>query len=142
VDRTTRAIIQMECQQVLNKVTNLLDQAQWEALVTHYTDDAVLFRPSDPNNGVVGKQAILESFKARPPKTTAHALVNTEFDIKNDTLVVAYSRVWLSSGPAVESGAANSEGPLMIGSFIDTLEYHDDRWLIKERKGGIELKHA
>jgi ketosteroid isomerase-like protein len=142
MDRTTRAIIQMECQQLLNRVTNLIDACQWEKLVEYYTEDGVLFRPSDPNNGVEGKAAILESFKARPPKTTCHALVNTDIDVQSETLVVASSRVWLVSGPASEGGAVNSEGPLLIGSFVDTLVYQNNRWLIKTRKGGIELKHA
>lgn len=142
MDRMTRSMIQMECQQLLNRVTNLIDNCRWDELVDHYTDDGVLFRPSDPNNGLAGKTAILESFKARPHKVTCHALVNTEMDIIDENNVVAYSRVWLSNGPAVEGGIANSEGPILIGSFIDTLTFHNDRWLIKQRKGSIELKHV
>lgn len=142
MDRMTRAMIQMECQQLLNRATQLMDNNQWHELVELYTEDGVLFRPSDPNNGVHGKQAILESFLSRPPKTTCHALLNSVIDIQKEDLVVVTSRVWLVSGPASEGGAVNSEGPLLVGGFVDTLVYSDGRWLIKQRKGSLELKHA
>jgi hypothetical protein len=52
MDRIDRAIIQSDCQQLLNRVTNLIDNRQWQALVDHYVEDGVLYRPSDPDNGL------------------------------------------------------------------------------------------
>lgn len=140
MDRTDRTIIQWECQQLLNRVTNLIDGRQWEALVDCYLEDGVLFRPSDPDNGIVGREAILQSLKNRPPSVTCHLLANSEFDVLSTVRVVARSRVWLVSGPAETDRPVEAKAPLLIGSFVDTLVYHDDRWLIAERKGGIELK--
>jgi len=54
--------------------------------------------------------------------------------------VVARSRVWLASGPVETTATTTAKPPLLIGSFVDTLVYRDDRWLIAERRGGIELK--
>jgi hypothetical protein len=140
MNRSDRAIIQWECQQLLNRVTNLIDSRQWAALVECYIEDGVLFRPSDPANGIVGRDAILHSLQARPPSVTCHLLANTEFDVEAPSRVVARSRVWLASGPAATDGPAEAQGQLLIGSFQDTLVCRDDRWLIAERRGGIELK--
>ena len=140
MDRSERSMIRSECQQLLNRVTNLIDGRQWEALVDCYLEDGVLFRPSDPENGIVGREAILRSLRERPPSITCHLLANTEVEIESDRRVVARSRVWLASGPADAEGPARAKAPLLIGSFLDTLVRRDDRWLIAERRGGIELK--
>ena len=140
MDRNNLATIQWECQQLLNRVTNLIDARQWEALVECYVEDGVLYRPSDPDNGIVGRAAIWQSLQKRPPGTTCHLLANAEFDVESETRVVARSRVWLASGPPSSPGPAEATGPVLIGSFTDTLVYRDDRWLIAERRGGIELK--
>ena len=139
MDRSQYSVIEWECQQLLNRVTNLIDARQWEALIDCYLEDGVLFRPSDPDNGIVGREAILQSMKARPPGTTCHLLANSEFDVLNERNVVARSRVWLASGPAETNGPVQARPPMLIGSFVDTLVYRADRWLIAERKGSIEL---
>ena len=140
MDRNEKFLIQWECQQLLNRVTNLIDARQWEALVGCYVENGVLFRPSDPDNGIVGRRAILESLKERPPRTTCHLIANTEFDVENDQRVVARSRVWLAGGPGNTELPTNTDSPLLIGSFVDTIVFTDDRWLIAERRGSIELK--
>jgi len=140
MDRSDRTIIQWECQQLLNRITNLIDARQWEALVECYVDDGVLFRPSDPDNGIVGREAILRSLQERPPGISCHMLANAEFDVLTSSRVVARSRVWLANGPADTDGPAKAKTPLLIGSFVDTLVYRNDRWLIAERKGSIELR--
>jgi hypothetical protein len=140
MDRSDRAVIQWECQQLLNRVTNLIDNRQWEALVDCYLEDGVLFRPSDPDNGIVGREAILHSLQKRPPGITCHLLANTEFDVLSSARVVAHSRVWLANGAADRDVPVEAKAPLLMGSFVDTLVYRDDRWLIAERKGSIELK--
>lgn len=139
--RTDRALIEWECQQLLNRVTNLIDSRQWETLVECYLEDGVLYRPSDPENGIVGRDAILRSLQQRPPGTTCHLLANTEFDVPTASHVLARSRVWLANGPAVTDGPVQATPPLLIGSFVDTLVYRDERWFIAERRGGIEMKY-
>lgn len=141
MDRHLQAITQIECQQFLNRVTMLMDEGQWQDLANCYTEDAVLFRPSDANTGIVGRSAIVESFKARPPRTSCHILANSVFEIKDSEKVIAKSRVWLVAGEASDVFPVKGDGKLMVGSFIDTLIRVDNQWLIKCRKGTIELTH-
>lgn len=142
MDRQQQAMVQIECQQLLNKVTMLIDQEQWEDLANCYTEDGILFRPSDAACGIEGRTAILDSFKARPPRTSCHVLANSVFNIISQNQVAAKSRVWLIAGEASETLPVKAGNKLMIGSFTDLLVYKNNQWLIKSRTGSIELKYS
>lgn len=137
---TESMLIQWQCQQLINRVTNLVDQRRWQELALCYTEDATLFRPSDADIGIEGRAAILQSFTQRPPKTTCHLIANTEFRLESERSVVAESRVWLISGPVGETLPVSAEQKIMVGSFIDSMVLVDSQWLIKKRQGSIELK--
>jgi len=141
MDRTQTAIIQWECQQLLNRVVMLMDACDWEALAELYTEDGVLFRPSDSDNGVEGRAAILASFHARPPRASCHMVSNAVFDVQSENCVRAQSRVWLVVGDANAPKPTKAASKLAIGSFDDTLAREDGQWKIKLRRGGIELMY-
>jgi ketosteroid isomerase-like protein len=141
VNRQQIATIQVECQQFINKVATLMDSAQWQELANCYTEDGVLFRPSDPDNGVQGRDAILASFRARPPRASCHLIANSVFEVQAADKVIAHSRVWLISGEtSAQLVIANNK--LLVGSFIDQLVYVDNKWLIQRRHGSIELQYG
>jgi hypothetical protein len=142
MDRQEKAIIQLECQQLLNRVTMLLDNGQWQELANCYTQDAILFRPSDSGKGLEGRTAIYASFCARPPRTSCHIMANSVFEVINQQNVVVNSRVWMVAGEASAPFPVLADDKLMIGSFEDTLIRIGDKWLIRSRKGSIELKYS
>lgn len=139
-ERIEQATIQWECQQLLNRMTMLMDQQQWEALANCYTKDAVLSRPSDPNNPICGRQAIFESFITRPPRRSAHIIVNSVFTIIDQGNVRADSHVWLINGPADAPSPVIANSPLLVGSFTDLIKRVEDQWLVAQRDGSIEMK--
>lgn len=141
MNRADIHMVQWECQQLLNRVANLMDAGRWEELAACYAEDAVMYRPSDPANGIEGRQAILASFRARPPRTTCHLLANGVFDVHSDISVTATSRVLLLSGDAQASAPVAAQSRLLAGTFIDELGYQADRWLIRKRQGSIELAY-
>lgn len=138
--RIEDAVMQWECQQLLNHMTNLMDQQQWQALAMCYTEDAILSRPSDPSNPIRGREAILDSFVARPPRKSGHSIVNSVFTITSKDEVTAESRVWLISGPLDASLPVIANSPLLIGSFTDYIKRQDNQWLVTKRDGSIEIK--
>ncbi len=142
MDRQEKSSIQQECQQLLHRVTMLLDNGQWEALAGCYTEDAILYRPSDADSGIVGRDAIYQSFCDRPPRISCHIIANTVFENVTATHVVAVSRVWLVTGAAGEAMPVMADSQLMIGSLTDTLVRVEEQWLIQSRKGSIELKYS
>ena len=142
MQREKRVMIEWECQQLLNKVVTYTDSHCWQTLADCYTEEAVLFRPSDPDKGIVGKKDIYASFIARPPRATCHMLANCVFEVVSETSVKATSRVWLIAGDVAEKLPVEADKRILIGSFADELVYQNGCWLIAQRKGGIELKHT
>ena len=132
--------IEWDCQQLLNRVTNLLDQGKWQELADCYTEDATLARPSDPDNPFRGREEILASLEARPPRTTCHLLTNSTFEVKSPTEVLAYSRVLLMAGEAGD-GVVETTNPLLAGSFTDQLKKTGEHWQIHNRQGSIDIKY-
>ncbi|MGL6160161.1 nuclear transport factor 2 family protein [Microbulbifer sp.] len=142
MDGQEKLLIEWECQQLLNRVTNLIDDARWQELAGCYTEDAVLFRPSDPDVGIEGRDAIIDSFQQRAPRLTRHFFTNSVFEVLSPVSVRATSRVLLLSGPAGETLPAPAAPTLLAGSFVDTLSRIEGRWLIARRKGSVELKYS
>jgi hypothetical protein len=142
-DRLRQAVIQWECQQHLNKVIRLTDQQEWERLAMCYTEDAVLARPSDPNHPIVGREAILASFRARPPRITAHILGNSVFELVKPGIIKVVSSVWLVSGLKTEADMpVKADSEMLVGTFKDQLVSVEGNWLISRRDGSIELKYG
>ena len=133
--------IQWECQQLLYRVTMYTDKREWRSLADCYSDDAVLFRPSDPSTAISGKDNIYKSFIERGPRETCHMLSNFVFISTSINEVEVESRVWLISGPSSGELPCKSDSKLLIGSFKDKLVRFDDGWLISSRNGSIEQKY-
>lgn len=134
-------ITQWQCQQLLHRTMNLMDNQQWEALSNCYTKDAELIRPSDPTNSISGRENIKASFFKRPPRTSCHMLANCEFEIANSGEVYAVSKVMLISSNSVDQKVVKANSKLMIGTFRDILINIEGKWFIKKRKGSVELKY-
>lgn len=133
--------IQWECQQLLNRAVTLTDEQQWEALSKCYTDDAVMFRPSDSENAITGRQEIKASFVARPPRITCHLLANCVFTIVDSITVAATSRVLLMAGDSTATHPAIADSKILTGKFNDTITLVNDEWLLARREGSIDLRY-
>jgi hypothetical protein len=140
--RKKRNHIEWECQQLLNRSMVLMDAGDWEALARCYTKDGKLARPSNPGNPITGRDAILESLRARPERVSCHMLSDCVFDVHDEETVTAYSRVWLMTAEPCADSPAAAGNAIMVGSFTDTLVLTKKGWLIRERQGGIEMKYA
>ena len=141
MDVNEQFLIEWHCEQLLRRAAQLLDRADWDAYIECFCQEAVLARPSDPDNPILGKEAILESLLARPPRLTCHLLANTVYDIVSGFQVIARSRVLLVSGENSFERPAVAHADLRVGSFTGRLRKVDDQWKIAERQGSIELKY-
>lgn len=139
--RLSDAIIQLECQQLLNRISLLTDHQDWQALALCYTQDAVLTRPSEPEKPIRGREEILASLQARSPRSTAHLNSGAVFTLIGCDEVHSVSRVWLLSGPPpIDAKPVVADGKLLIGTFTDILARQDGHWLIAQRQGSIEIQ--
>lgn len=122
-----RRAVEADCARLIALYANLNDEARWDEVAELYAEDGVMVRPTAPNAPVAGREAILEAFKARPPRTTRHVCSNVVIDVESDTTARGTSAMLLFTG----------EGAPLVGSFHDRFILTDDGWRFAERRGSL-----
>ena len=141
IDETTRRAIEWDCTKLINRYTLLNDAADWDAVAALYTEDGQMARPSAPDKPIVGREAILATFKSRPARAARHVVSNIVVDVVSETEATAMSVIVLYQGSASESGglpARDTSGPL-IGTYTDRLRKTAQGWQFAERRGGLDF---
>ncbi|WP_404366910.1 nuclear transport factor 2 family protein [Sphingomonas sp. MMS24-J45] len=128
-DPAERRAIEAECARLINLYANLNDAADWVAVADLYAPDGVMTRPTAPDQPVVGRDAILAAFQARPPRTTRHFCANIVIDVESATRARGESAMLLFTG---------APAPL-VGSFHDRFVLTDDGWRFAERRGSLHF---
>lgn len=122
-----RRAAEADCARLIALYANLNDEARWDEVAELYAEDGVMVRPTAPNAPVAGREAILEAFKARPPRTTRHVCSNVVIDVESDSTARGTSAMLLFTGEAVP----------LVGSFHDRFILTDDGWRFAERRGSL-----
>jgi hypothetical protein len=123
-----RRAIEWECTRLINLYANLNDQARWEEVVALYAPDGLMTRPTAPDAPVVGREALLASFRARPPRTSQHICANIVVEVESATAASAYSVILLFT---------SKDGPPLVGSYRDRFVLTGEGWRFSERRGGL-----
>lgn len=126
-DPAQRRAIEAECARLINLYANLNDAADWVAVADLYASDGVMTRPTAPDQPVIGREAILAAFQARPPRTTRHFCANIVIDVESATTARGESAMLLFIG---------APAPL-VGSFHDRFVLTDTGWRFAERRGTL-----
>lgn len=127
VKNKDRRAAEADCARLIALYANLNDEARWDEVAELYAEDGVMVRPTAPNAPVAGRDAILEAFKARPPRTTRHVCSNVVIDVESDCTARGTSAMLLFTG----------EGAPLVGSFHDRFILTDDGWRFAERRGSL-----
>ena len=138
----TRRAIEADCERLIKHYVNLNDAQDWEAVAALYTEDARFSRPSKPDDVIVGRAAILESMKARPPRAQRHVIANIVVDAVDEDSATAFSVIVLYMGDAAEDGGLPIQDPAspLIGTFRDVIVRTEDGWRFQERVGGLDFR--
>ncbi len=138
---TSAWISKMEITELLTRYVALNDAGDWEALAAMYSEDGRMNRPTAPNDFVVGREAILASFKARPRRISRHIVVNILITLDDDTHATATSQLLLYTGKShADGGLPEQAGPPLIGSYVDQLVRVADGWRFLERRGSLDFR--
>ncbi len=122
-----RRAAEADCARLIALYANLNDEARWDEVAELYANDGIMVRPTAPNAPVAGREAILEAFKARPPRTTRHICSNVVIDVESDSTARGTSAMLLFTG----------EGAPLVGSFHDRFILTDEGWRFAERRGSL-----
>jgi len=141
MDDNTRRAVEADCTRLIHEYTWANDAQDWEKCASLYTHDALFRRPSggDP---IVGRNAILESFLARPARAQRHAIANVLVDVEGPATARAKSVIILYMGDTPEDGGLpvqDAKSPL-IGTFTDLIVQTPDGWRFKERIGALDFR--
>lgn len=128
MDKAERHAIEWECARLINLYALLNDEARWEEVTALYAPDCLMTRPTAPGEPVVGREAILAAFKARPPRTTRHVCSNIVIDVESETSARGRSAMLLFTA---------ADKPPLVGGFEDRFVLTDDGWRFAERRGTL-----
>ncbi len=130
-----------DCEQLVYRAARLTDLGRWEELAAMYLKDGKLLRPSDPDNPIVGRQAILDSLRARPPRVTRHLLGNILVQATSATAAHVSSTVILFSGAATGEKLPVKGQKALVGHFEDDVVLAGDTWAFAVRQGSMVLEY-
>ncbi|MCW3837562.1 nuclear transport factor 2 family protein [Sphingomonas canadensis] len=125
-----RRAIEWECTRLINLYANLNDQGRWEEVAALYTHGGSMTRPTAPDAPVVGREALLASFLARPPRTSQHVCANIVIDVESNTSAMGYSVILLFTA---------KDSPPLAGHYADRFEKTAEGWRFAERRGGLSF---
>ena len=101
---------------------------------------ATLMRPSG-GEAIVGREAILASFLARPPRVQRHVIANVVVEAEDEDHAGSFCAILLYQGDPVSDGlpemSANSP---LVGWFRDKLVRTGEGWRFAERVGGLDFR--
>ena len=135
-----RRAIEADCERLIKHYVNLNDAQDWPAVAALYTEDAVFRRPSG-GEAIVGREAILASFIARPPRVQRHVIANVVVEADDADHARAFCAILLYQGDPVSEGlpTMSANSPL-VGTFTDRLVRTPEGWRFAERVGGLDFK--
>ncbi|MBB5393780.1 SnoaL-like protein [Herbaspirillum sp. SJZ130] len=139
MDDNDRAAIERACMRLIAQYAYLNDERRFEELAQLFTEDAVLYRPSAPEQAIVGRAQILAAFSRRPADTaTFHCCSDVLVEVEHAGAACARSRILMLSAPRehgeVMAGAAR---PPVPGVFDDRFALTADGWKFAQRRGSF-----
>lgn len=132
------------CAKLITEYAALLDAGRWDDVAALYLPDGRMSRPTAPDDFIEGRDAILASFTARPPRISRHVCINIRVDVAEDGKASAVSQILLFTAEAAEDGGLpiQSPAPPMVGTYADRLMKTDAGWRFTERRGSLDFRPA
>lgn len=124
-EAAVRRAIEQGCAKLIARYANLNDAGRWTEAADLYAKDGRMSRPTAPDLWIIGRDAILKAFFARPARTTRHVCSNVVIDVIDADHAVGESAMLLFTG----------EGPPKVGSFHDRFVRTQAGWRFAERRG-------
>ncbi|MBT2186986.1 nuclear transport factor 2 family protein [Sphingobium nicotianae] len=142
IDDQTRRAIEWDCATLINLYMLRNDAGDADGVAALFTEDGILARPTMPDQPIVGRDAILAGFRARPAGTkTRHVVSNIIVEVESETEARASSVMLLYRGQATGDGSLPAHHPAdpLIGYFNDRLRKTAEGWRFAERRGGLDF---
>lgn len=132
------------CAKLITQYAALLDAGRWDDVAALYVADGRMSRPTAPDDFMEGRDAILASFTARPPRISRHVCINIQVNVLHDDQAMVTSQILLFTADAADDGGlpVQSAAPPMVGTYADRLVRMDAGWRFAERRGSLDFRPA
>ena len=95
MDAVERIEAERACERLILDYAAAIDAGDWEAVAALYVATGRMSRPTAPDDYIEGRDAILASFRARPPRTTRHICANIRVTPDGADRATAQSQIML-----------------------------------------------
>jgi hypothetical protein len=137
----TKQAIELACTKLINQFAVFNDAGRHNDLADLFTDEGQYARPTDPENYVQGRAAILAAFTGRPAdKLTRHLITNIVVDVIGPTSASGLCYVTLyagSTGKPAEKHAYQANPSQLIGEYHDMFVLTPAGWKFSKRQGRL-----
>ncbi|WP_235902599.1 nuclear transport factor 2 family protein [Sandarakinorhabdus oryzae] len=130
MDAIERIIAERACERLILDYAAAIDAADWDTVAALYVASGRMSRPTAPDDFIEGRDAILASFCARPPRTTRHICANIRVTLLDADNATASSQIMLFTA---------SDQPPLVGSYADVMVREDGTWRFVERRGSLDF---
>jgi len=128
--------IARECERLVLRFAVYGDSGEHDRLAGLFVEDGVFIRPSDPEHPIVGRAAILDSFRRRPrDRVTRHFCANFLITEQGPQTASGISYVLLFAGNAADGRVSRQ----LVGEYRDRFVRTEDGWRFSRREGSISL---
>lgn len=131
------------CARLITEYAALLDAGRWADVAALYVPEGRMSRPTAPDDFIAGRDAILASFSARPPRISRHVCINIRVDVQGNK-ANATSQILLFTADNAEDGGLpiQSPAPPMVGTYADHFVRTEAGWRFVERRGSLDFRPA
>jgi hypothetical protein len=127
VTRDEERAIEHECVRLVAHYANLNDESAWEELADLFVAEGRLARPTAPDEVIVGRDAILAAFRARPARRTRHLCTNVVIRVISEREAAGECAIALFL----------AEDKVKVGTFRDRFRLTEQGWRFAERRGTL-----
>jgi hypothetical protein len=135
-----RAVIAWECERLIHHYAMLNDAGDFQAMAALFTADGAFARPTDADNLIRGREAILAMYLSRPPRFTRHMITSVVITVEDQDHAAGHSYLSLHTAQAAGAAPVQADPAYLIGAFHDRFAREDGVLKFAERRGSLALK--
>lgn len=132
-----RMLAEHDIARLVTRYAMLNDDGDFAGVAALYVADGRMARPSG-GEAIVGRDAILASFVARPPRIARHIITSILPEIVSADDATCRSTMLLYAASAGEL-PATAKGAALLGGFRDRLVRTAEGWRFAERAGYVDM---
>jgi len=136
--------VERACERLINEFFEAVDTRNDAHLHQLFAPDATYARPTEPDNIISGREAIVKAFESRPAgRVTRHVCANIRITVASASRAQGVSRVvlWMAptETPAHPQLGFKAEARQLVGEFDDEFVNTREGWRFASRRGRVIL---